>query len=137
MRRFLVIALLVTVGVSMTMSAPPYSWAYGGWGAGWFVGGLAVGTALGYAATRPYYYYPAAPVYVYPSPAYAYPPSAYAYPPPAYTAPSQAYISQPPPAAAVPPPPPGTSQKGEWVTVPAQEVGGKWVPEHKAWVPSQ
>ncbi len=39
MRRFLLIALLVTVGVSATMTTPSYSWGYGGWGAGWFVGG--------------------------------------------------------------------------------------------------
>jgi outer membrane lipoprotein SlyB len=24
---------------------------------------------------------------------------------------------------------------GQWVTIPGQWVGGKWVPEHKAWVP--
>lgn len=144
MRRFLLIALILTVGVSAIMTTPSRSFGHGGWAAGWFVGGLAAGTALGYAASRPYYYdyYPHAPVYVYPpQPVYAYPPPAYAYPPPPYAAPApvQSYISQPMPSGAVPPPPQaGTAQQhGEWVTVPAQEIGGKWVPEHKAWAPSQ
>jgi hypothetical protein len=35
---------------------------------------------------------------------------------------------------APPPPPPGTGS-GFWVTVPGQYVNGKWVPEHKVFVP--
>ncbi len=33
-----------------------------------------------------------------------------------------------------PPPPPGTSA-GSWIAVPGQYVNGKWVPEHKVFVP--
>jgi hypothetical protein len=36
---------------------------------------------------------------------------------------------------AAPPQPQGTSS-GLWVTVPGQYVNGKWVPEHKVFVPS-
>ncbi len=25
---------------------------------------------------------------------------------------------------------------GEWITVPGQQVNGKWIPSHKVWVPS-
>jgi len=33
-----------------------------------------------------------------------------------------------------PPPPPSYQQQGSWVTVPGQDVNGKWVPEHKVQV---
>ena len=140
MKRFALIGLLAMLGLSITVATPSYTWAHGGWGggggwgAGWFVGGLALGTAIGVSA-RPYYYYPA-PVYAYPAPAYAYPAPGYAYPPPAYaTQPPAPYATQPPPPYAAPSTA-ATSQKGEWVTVPGQEVSGRWVPEHKAWVPA-
>jgi hypothetical protein len=128
MKRVLLIGLLAVLAVSLTMAVPSYSRAYWGWGAGWFVGGLALGTALSFA--RPYYYYPP-PYYYYPPPAYAYPAPApvYAYPP--------GYVSQPPPA--YPPPPQSQARQtgaGEWVTVPGQDINGTWVPEHKAWAPN-
>jgi len=47
--------------------------------------------------------------------------------------------SAPPRRSYAPPPPPpptGYQQQGSWVTVPGQEVNGKWVPEHKVQVPS-
>ena len=57
MKRVLLIGVCAMVAVSLTLAVPSYSRAHGGWGAGWFVGGLALGTALGFAS-RPYYYYP-------------------------------------------------------------------------------
>lgn len=125
MKRFLSLALLVLLGFSLVVVSPTYSLARGGYGAGWFVGGLALGTILG-SSVRPYYYYgPAyaspAPVYVYPQPVYVSPEPvnrAYAYPDPAYSAENEA--------------PPG-----EWVVVPGQWIQGKWVPQHKAWVPAR
>ena len=65
MKRVLLIGLLALLSVSLTMAVPSYSRAHGGWGAGWFIGGLALGSALGFAS-RPYYYYPP-PAYVYPA----------------------------------------------------------------------
>jgi hypothetical protein len=42
----------------------------------------------------------------------------------------------PPPAAYNPPRPPSSeAPPGEWITVPGQWQGGKWVPSHRAWVP--
>lgn len=93
MKRVLLIGLLALLAVSLTMAVPSYSRAHGGWGAGWFVGGLALGSALGFAA-RPYYYYPP-PYAYYPPPAYAYPPS-YAYEPaPPSAGPVQPYAVSP------------------------------------------
>jgi hypothetical protein len=41
----------------------------------------------------------------------------------------------PPPAYSPAPPPPSDIPPGEWVTVPGQWQGGKWVPAHRVWVP--
>lgn len=138
MKRFLLIGLLVLIGFSVIAPTPSYAWGRGGWGAGWFVGGLALGTAIGVSA-RPYYYYPP-PAYAYPQPpAYAYPaPSTY---PPSYgyTQPAPAPVSPQPSAGAYASPgqaPAKSAQNGEWVTVPGQSINGRWVPEHKAWVPT-
>jgi uncharacterized protein YcfJ len=40
-----------------------------------------------------------------------------------------AYTNPAPQGGAVESPP------GEWITVPGQWVGGKWIPSHRAWVP--
>jgi len=34
------------------------------------------------------------------------------------------------------PPPPPDREEGSWVTVPGQYLNGRWVPEHKVYVPS-
>jgi hypothetical protein len=47
----------------------------------------------------------------------------------------QATGSTPPPAYYPPPAQPSETPPGEWVTVPGQWQGGKWVPAHKVWVP--
>ncbi len=127
----IVIVIALLVGMSLTL--PGISEAgHGGHGSayGWYaLGGLATGLFLGAALARPYYYAPA-PVYVYPA---APPPVVYTYPVsrPVY-APNQAYAC-PDPAYA---PPPRPAPAGQWVQVPAQWVGDRWVPSHRAWVPA-
>ena len=44
-------------------------------------------------------------------------------------------VKRQPQTNAPPPPPPPSSDSGSWVTVPGQYVNGKWVPEHKVFVP--
>lgn len=44
-------------------------------------------------------------------------------------------VKRQPQTNAPPPPPPPSSNSGSWVTVPGQYVNGKWVPEHKVFVP--
>jgi hypothetical protein len=145
-KKGIVIMVVALIGISLLLPAKSHAWRgwYGrGWyGPGFFAGGLVVGAAL----ARPWYVPP--PVYVYPQPAvvYAAPPPVYAPPPPAYTAPGQGYVYQAPPAqppamAPAPAPPPAMApapapeSRGQWVEVPGQTVNGRWVPEHKAWVP--
>ncbi len=141
MKRSLLIGFVVILGVSCLMPAPALAWRGhhgGGWhSAGWFAGGLAFGTLLGVAVSRPYYY--PAPVYAYPAPAYVYTAPAPAY---VYTEPARVYVPEPANRAYAQPDPAYTNnrpaaQPGEWVTVPAQSINGKWVPEHRAWVPKQ
>lgn len=141
MKRSIVIGFLVLLAISCLVPAPAQAWRghHGGWhSAGWFAGGLAFGTLLGVAVSRPYYY--PAPVYAYPPPVYVYPAPVYA---PAYvsTEPSRVYTPEPANRAYAYPDPAYTTrpapQAGEWVTVPGQSINGKWVPEHRAWVPKQ
>lgn len=47
----------------------------------------------------------------------------------------QATVSTPPPANYPPPQQSAETPPGEWVTVPGQWQGGKWVPAHRVWVP--
>ena len=128
-KKGIVIMVVALIGISLLLPAKSHAWRgwYGrGWyGPGFFAGGLVVGAAL----ARPWYVPP--PVYVYPQPAVVYPA-----PPPVYAAPGPAYVYQAPPA----PPPamapaPAPESRGKWVDVPGQAVNGRWVPEHKAWVP--
>ena len=44
-------------------------------------------------------------------------------------------VKRQPQADVPPPPPPPCVIPGSWVTVPGQYVNGKWVPEHKVFVP--
>jgi outer membrane lipoprotein SlyB len=46
-------------------------------------------------------------------------------------------VQQPvaPVAVAAPSPSPQDVPPGQWIQVPGQWVGGKWVPAHRAWVP--
>ena len=128
MKKVLSIALLVLLGLSLIVAHPTYSYARGGHGAGWFVGGLALGTILG-SSVRPYYY---GPSYVYPAPVYVYPRPAYVYPGPVYVTPevaNRAYAYPDPAYSAR-----DDAPAGEWVTVPGQWVEGRWVPQHKVWV---
>jgi hypothetical protein len=94
----------------------PYYGYYGGhhgyWYDGWDVagaalGGLIVGGVIANAFIPRYV--------VGPSPAYAYPAPDYV------PAPGYGYDAPPPP--------------GEWIMVPGQWVGGRWIPSHQAWVP--
>ncbi len=106
-----------------------YYYGCGGCNNGWAVGaaiagGILVGTVITNMIVQSVAYNPPSQtVYVYPQPnvVYAYPQqtnAAYAYPDPEFTA----RYSQKKPS-------------GEWVTVPGQTVNGKWVPEHKVFVP--
>jgi hypothetical protein len=42
---------------------------------------------------------------------------------------------QPPAAVASPPPMSEEAPPGQWVIIPGQWVGGRWVPSHRAWIP--
>jgi hypothetical protein len=125
-KKTVLLTAVVLVGFSLALPQASYANGYYG-GYGWWVPGAFLGgMLLGAAIARPWYpppvyaYPPPAPVYAYPQPAYVYPPrQTYAYPDPNHS---------PRPRAESPP--------GEWVTVPGQWVGGKWVPQHKAWAPS-
>ncbi len=129
MRRKTMVPVIVAL-IAMSLAFPAASFARGGWhggwhGGGWYgVGAFAGGLLLGAALAGPWY--APAPVYAYPAPqvVYAAPPvyvpnQAYAYPDPTLSAPrTQSQASS-----------------GEWVVVPGQSVNGKWVPQHKVWVP--
>jgi hypothetical protein len=126
--------VLILFGLS-TFALPCTSQAWHGHGgSGWYwTGGFLGGLFLGSALNGPYYPPPRS-VYVYPSPpvVYAPPPPVYVYPAPSY---GYAYPN-PGYSQAQPSNEQGTdSAKGEWITVPGQWVKGRWVPEHKTWVP--
>jgi hypothetical protein len=133
-----IVLIMVVFALALSVALPQRAQAHGGgwWVPGAFFGGLLFGTAI----ARPWYYYPP-PVYAYPppAPAYAYPPP-YAYPPApayAYPPPQQGYTYQSPSPAPAPRAEAPPSAPGEWVTVPGQWVGEKYVPSHKAWVPAK
>ncbi len=124
----LVVALAVAWGMPQESRANGYYYYNN-----WWVPGAAFfgGTLFGMAISRPYP--PPAPVYAYPPPVvYSYPQPVYAYPPQ-----SQGYVYQAPapPPAPVPQAQAPVTGQGEWVTVPGQWVGDKYVPPHSAWVP--
>lgn len=135
MKRLVLIGVLILC-VSAAFFAPVEVSARGTWhhhhSAGWFVGGLVLGTVIGSSAV-PHYYY--SPVYRYPRVVYSYPAPVYVYQPPVV------YVAPEPPNRAYAYPDPSYVEanrgpSGEWITVPGQWVEGKWVPEHKTWVPA-
>jgi len=84
------------------------------------MGGIALGTVL----ASPWYarypvYVDQGPQVIYSEPVVVN--QAYAYPEPGIPTAPQAQAAAPPP--------------GQWVEVPGQWVQGRWVPQHKAWVP--
>ncbi len=126
-----VISILVMLAVlSLALPGVSDAWRrHHGHYRGYYYGGaFAGGVLLGTALARPWYY-PPPPVYAYPPPPVVY------YPAPAPVVPSQAYAYPDPAVAAAPPGSTGTTG-GQWVDVPGQEVGGRWVPPHRAWVPN-
>ena len=127
MKKGVIIVLVVAVVLSLVALPPRPVHARGGW---WIPGAFLGGALFGAAVARPWYGYP---YYGYPYPYYPY----YGYPYPSYPYPPPGYVYEPPPTSTYPPPAPEAGAKGEWVTVPGQMVGGKWVPEHKAWVPEK
>ena len=133
----LVLALILSIGLPQRAHANSYY--YNNWwvpGAAFF-GGALFGAAISrpYPYPYPYYYYPPAPVYAYPAPVYAYPQPVYAYPPQQ----PQGYVYQSPasPYAQAPQAQTQQSTPGEWVTVPGQWVGDKYVQSHQMWVPAK
>jgi hypothetical protein len=134
--RYRSLAIIMITLVAITFMLPTVSHArwyghgyhgwHGGWGwygAGAFAGGVLLGTAI----SRPYYYAPP-PVYVYPPP-----PVVYSAPPPPVYLPNQAPAYPDPAVASRPESKPSSS--GQLVEVPGQSVNGRWVPQHKVWVP--
>ena len=156
MKRNMLMVLVVLLG--LTLALPCVSEAgrggggRGGGHAGGRVGGFHGGGYRYYGGYRSYGFYrpgvvigPAvvAPLY-YPG-YYPVPPPVYGEPPPGYVGPyvDPAY-GDPDPAYAYPDPAvtggygqgDPANNAGEWVTVPGQYVNGRWVGEHKAWVPA-
>ena len=122
MKKGIIFVLFAAMVLSLAVVPPRPVHAWGGW---WIPGAFLGGALFGAAIAGPWYGYPyyGYPYYGYPYPYYPYPPSGYAY--------------ESPPTYAYPPPAPEAGARGEWVTVPGQMVGRKWVPEHKAWVPAK
>ena len=132
-----IVLIMVVLALMLSLALPQRAQAHGGgwWVPGAFFGGLLFGTAI----ARPWYYPSATRVRLSTAEhrAYAYPPPAYAYPPQ-----PQGYIYQNPALPLHPGPRRRGLQAphnapGEWVTVPGQWVGDKYVPSHKAWVPAK
>jgi len=126
MKKFISIFIICTL---LVLSTAVNSWSrryhhYHGCGScnnGWtagaaIAGSLLIGTVVGSMITQSVAYAPYGPpprrVYVYPQPNLA------------YASPDPEFVTR-------------YSQKssGEWILVPGQSVNGKWVPEHKVWVP--
>jgi hypothetical protein len=131
--RLLMVLILFALSVFVLPSPGQAGHGHGG-GSGWywaggFLGGLFLGSALygPYYAPRPVYVYPSPPVvYAPPAPVYVYPAPRYG-----YTYPNPGYSEAPPDSEQN-----READRGEWITVPGQWVKGRWVPEHKAWVPN-
>jgi len=125
MKKHLYIVFILVISFSLVLPSVSHAWhpryyrgcggCCNGWGVGAAIaGGLLVGVVVGNVIAHSAVYSPP-PRRVYYSPR---PNTAYAYPDPAFVA---RYSQQKAP--------------GEWVVVPGQSVNGKWVPEHKVWIP--
>jgi hypothetical protein len=127
MKRRMLAALIVVLGISFILPAASFAWRGGA--------GVSIGYHGGWGHYRPYgWYHPR----VYAGTAFVSP---WYVPPPVYTyAPAVVYINPPPaPAYAYPDPAitgqyTGENPPGQWVEVPGQWVNGKWIPSHRAWV---
>jgi len=127
MKKRLLLVFVLAVSLSLALPSASYARHYryyrgcggccNGWGVGTAIaGGVIVGAVVGNIIVHSTVYSPPPQrAYYVPRPNVAY-----AYPDPEFVA--------------------RYSQKrspGEWVIVPGQSINGKWVPEHKVWVPSQ
>ncbi|MBA4389631.1 MAG: hypothetical protein C0399_01675 [Syntrophus sp. (in: bacteria)] len=135
MKQKISIVLILALGLLVALPSAGYSWRhyghhryyhhgyYNGWGTAAIIAGSVITGALIVSAinqsAQPYY--PQQVVYVNPAPVAYYPPvnQPYAAPDPAFVA---QYNKKNP--------------SGEWITVPGQQIGDKWVPSHKVHVPS-
>jgi hypothetical protein len=90
MKKAVLIALLLLMGIALAFPQPGYSWGHRWYGPGAVVGAAAAVVGAGAAMVGavvggPGYGYNSGPGYGYPPPAsYGYPPPAYGYPAPAY-----------------------------------------------------
>lgn len=129
------IVLILSLGLLIALPSVGYSWGhyghhgyyhhgyYNGWApAAIIAGGIITGSILAGALSARPYYYPERVVYVNP------PPGTYYYPPvnQPYAAPDPAFVNKYS----------NNNPSGEWITVPGQQVGDKWIPTHKVFVPS-
>jgi hypothetical protein len=90
MKKSVLIALLLLIGIALAFPQPGYSWGHRWYGPGVVLGAGAA--LLGAVIGGPRYGYYGPPVaYGYPPPAYGYPPPAYGYSAPAYGYPAPAY----------------------------------------------
>ncbi len=134
---FILIAMILMV--SSTVFASGY-WHHRHWhhryccySSHWWVPGAVIASSviLSAAIIRPWYRIPGT-VYAYPSSEAVYIPdsSTNIIPRRAYASPDPQFISKYGRT--------GTKEtrSGEWITVPGQQVNGKWIPSHKVWVPS-
>jgi len=129
---FMVIAVMFVV--------PSMGFAHGHWyhrhccySSHWWVPGavIASGLLLSVAIIRPWYT-PPKTIYVYPSSTIVRTQdnSTGVVSKRAYATPDPQFISKYGHAGA------NEVRTGEWVTVPGQQVDGKWIPPHKVWLPS-
>ena len=133
MKRNLYLVFILIISLSLIFPSVGYSWTYGhyrpyrhhhggsGYNNGWAVGaaiagGILVGAVVGNIIAQNTIY-STSPQKVYSPPQTNV---AYACPDPEFIA---KYGKK--------------KSSGEWVIVPGQSVDGKWVPEHKVWVPAQ
>ena len=134
MKQKISIVLIITLGLLVALPSVGYSLRHYGHhgyyhhGYGWapaaiIAGGIITGAILVSALSARPYYYPQQVVYVNP------PPATYYYPPvnQPYAAPDPNFVAQYS----------KDSSSGEWVTIPGQQVGDKWIPSHKVFVPTK
>ena len=133
MKRATIVTLIFAFGLFMIVPSAGYSWhyygpryhhgccSYNGWGTAAVVVGTIVTGAIIVSAINQSYQYRQPPTYAYQRPVTVYQPpiQPYAAPDPDFVA---KYSKK--------------SPSGEWVSVPGQWAGDKWVPPHTVYVPS-